>query len=135
MPRKPRRDTWRQVNGRWVRSIGSRGARIRLFENTKGQYYRDVWIAGKIDRRSLSTSDRAEADRLGKHLLASLLRHEVVAQGGVVTLRYLWDRYSTESPDFLDNTPRTRKEDEAHVQVLMDFFGENADVRNFTEAD
>lgn len=96
MPRKPRRDTWRQVNGRWVRSLGSRGARIRLFENTKGQYYRDVWIAGRgISRRSLYTSDRTEADHLGTLLLASLLRHEELAADVVVTLGYLWERYST----------------------------------------
>lgn len=136
MPRKPRRDTWRQVNGRWVRSLGSRGARIRLFENAKGQYYRDVWIAGRgISRRSLYTSDRTEADRLGTLLLASLLRHEEVAADGVVTLGYLWERYSTESPAFLDNTRRTRKEDEGHVDVLLAFFGDGCDVRNLTEAD
>lgn len=54
---------------------------------------------------------------------------------GVLTLEHLWRRYSKESPDFLDNTPRTKREDEAHVRILMDFFGENADVRNLTEHD
>jgi hypothetical protein len=136
MPRKPRRDTWRQVDGKWVRSLGSRGARIRLFEMTKGIYYRDVWVAGcGKNRKSLGTSDRAEADRLGTQLLAALLRQEDVIENGALCLKYLWEHYSKESPDFLDNTPRTRKEDEAHVRVLMDYFGEGADVRNFTEAD
>jgi integrase len=136
MPRKPRRDTWRQVDGKWVRSLGSRGARIRLFETTKGIYYRDVWVAGSgKNRKSLRTSDRAEADRLGTQLLAALLRQEDVIENGALRLKYLWERYSKESPDLLDNTPRTRKEDEAHVRVLMDYFGESADVRNFTEAD
>jgi integrase len=137
MPRKPPRDAWRKgKNGRWVRSLGSRGARIRLFENAKGMYYRDAWISGRgQSRKCLGTSDRAEADRLGAQLLAALLREEEVVNRGVLTLKHLWDRYSTESPDFLDNLPRTRKEDEAHVRLLMDFFGEKADVRNFTEQD
>jgi integrase len=99
-------------------------------------YYRDVWIAGRgQSRKCLGTSDRAEADRLGKQLLASLLRHEEITAGGIVTLRSLWDRYSKESPAFLDNTPRTRKEDEAHVQVLLSYFGDGCDVRNLSESD
>jgi hypothetical protein len=73
-------------------------------------------------------------DRLGRQLLAALLRHEEVALGNAVTLHERWQRYSKESPAFLDNTPRTRREDKAHVQVLMDYFGESADVGNFTEA-
>ena len=99
-------------------------------------YYRDVWIAGRgKNRKCLGTTDRAEADRLGTQLLSALLRQEEVAVSGTVTLRYLWERYSKESPAFLDNTPRTRKEEKAHVEVLMAFFGDGCDVRNLTEAD
>lgn len=137
MPRKSPRDAWRRAkNGRWVRSLGSRGARIRLFENSKGVYYRDVWIPGRgQSRKCLGTSDRAEADRLANQLLAALLRHDEAFNSGVLTLKHLWERYSKESPDFLDNTPRTRAEDEAHVRVLLDHFGERCDVRNLTEHD
>ena len=136
MPRKPRRDTWRQVKGKWVRSLGSRGARIRLFETTRGVYYRDVWLPcrGK-SRKSLGTSDRAEADRLGKELLAALLKQEEVVESGVLTLSHLWQRFSTESPAFLDNGARTQKEETAHAQILIAFFGDDSDVRNLTEAD
>ena len=99
-------------------------------------YYRDVWIAGRgKNRKCLGTTDRAEADRLGTQLLSALLRQEEVAVSGTVTLRYLWERYSKESPAFLDNTPRTRKEEKAHVEVLMAFFGDGCDVLNLTEAD
>jgi site-specific recombinase XerD len=137
MPRKSPRDAWRRAkNGRWVRSLGSRGARIRLFENSKGVYYRDVWITGRgQSRKCLGTSDRAEADRLASELLAALLRQEETLNSGVLTLKHLWERYSKDSPDFLDNTPRTRTEDEYHVQVLMDYFGEQAEVKNLTEHD
>jgi integrase len=136
MPRKPRRDTWRQVNGRWTRSLGSRGTRIRLFEKRNGVYFRDVWLSGRgKNRKSLGTRDRAEADRLGSQLLAALLRHEETAASGTLTLRHLWERYSQESPAFLDNTPRTRKEEEAHVEILVAHFGADCDVRSLTEAD
>jgi integrase len=119
-----------------TRSLGSQGTRIRLFEKRNGVYFRDVWLSGRgKNRKSLSTSDRAEADLLGSQLLAALLRHEDAAAAGVLTLRHLWERYGTESPAFLDNTPRTRKEEKAHVEVLTAFFGEDCDVRNLTEAD
>lgn len=136
MPRKPRRDTWRQVDGKWVRSLGSRGARIRLFESAMGVYYRDVWMSGLgKSRKSLGTSDRAEADRMGKELLSGMLRQEDISSSGTVTLRYLWERYNKESPAFLDNGQRTRKEEERHVEVLLAFFGDGCDVRHLTESD
>ena len=135
MPRKPRRDTWKQVNGRWMRSLGSRGARIRLFESATGMYYRDVWIGGRKSRKCLGTRDRTEADRIGKELLSALLRQEDVVSSGTVTLRYLWERYNKESPAFLDNGQRTRKEEERHVDMLLAFFGDGCDVRHLTEFD
>lgn len=136
MPRKPRRDTWRQVNGRWTRSLGSRGTRIRIFEKRNGVYFRDVWVPGHgKNRKSLGTSDRGHADALATQLLAALLRHEETAASGTLTLRHLWERYSHESPAFLDNTARTRKEEGAHVEILVAHFGAECDVRNLTEAD
>lgn len=137
MPRKPRRDSWRQVNGLWTRSLGSRGARVRLFERTKGgAYYRAVHVPGRgKDRKSLGTCDRDEAERLGKELLAALLREEELTQNGVVTLRYLADRYHAEAAAFLDNDPRTQREEQAHADVLLAFFGDGCNVRDLSEAD
>lgn len=135
MPRRPRRETWRQVGGKWTRSIGSRGARIRLFENRGGMFYRDVWMNGRKHRKCLHTRDRAEAERLGTELLAALLRNEHVECGGAVTLGRLWERYRTECPAFLDNELRTQREDAVHVQILLGFFGEDCDVRHMTGAD
>ncbi|HJQ53467.1 MAG TPA: site-specific integrase [Gemmatimonadaceae bacterium] len=67
--------------------------------------------------------------------MAALLRDGQVADTGVLTLSHLWERFSAESPAFLDNTPRTRAEDAMHVQILIAFFGKGCDVRNLTEAD
>jgi integrase len=135
--RKPRRNEWRCTNGKWVRSLGSRGARIRLFQNRRdGVFYRAVWLTGRgKDRRSLGTSDRTEAERLGRELLAALLREDSSELDGAAPLSQLWERYRTECPAFLDNEPRTRTDDAQHVAVLIGFFGEDCDVRNLTEQD
>lgn len=137
MPRKPRRNAWKIVDGKWTRSLGSRGARVRLFERTKGGvYYRDVHVPGRgKDRKSLGTTDRGEAERLGNQLLGALLSEEQVIESGVVTLGHLWERYSQEAARFLDNDGRTRREESAHVAVLLGFFGDECDVRHLTEAD
>lgn len=137
MARKPRRDAWKIVEGKWTRSFGSRGTRVRLFERTKGgAYYRDVHVAGRgKNRRSLGTKDRAEAERLARELVSALLREEEIIADGVVTLAHLWERYRTEASAFLDNDPRTRHEDAVHVSVLLGFFGDACDVRDLTEAD
>src|SRR5580658_474157 len=43
---------WRKVRGRWTRSLGMRGLRVRLFENRSGMFYRDVWVPGEgYDRK------------------------------------------------------------------------------------
>ena len=137
MPRKPKRDTWRLLDGRWTRSLGHRGARCRLFEIRRGgPFYRDVWIPGRgKNRKCLYTTDRAGAERLGTELLAAILRNEEVTANGTVGLRYLWDRYRKEAPGVLDNAPRTQQEDAAQMNVLIAFFGDNCDVRLLAESD
>lgn len=135
--RKPRRNEWRCSNGKWMRSLGSRGMRVRLFQNRRdGVFYRAVWIAGRgKDRRSLGTSDRNEAERLGRELLATLLRGDPSEPEAAATLSRLWEQYRTECPGFLDNEPRTQREDAQHVAVLIGWFGEDCDVGHLTEQD
>lgn len=137
MARKPSRNEWRQQNGLWTRSIGNRGARIRLFQTTKdGSFYRAVWLPERgISRRSLRTGDRLQAERLGKELLAALLRDEQREGPSALSLRELWERYSKESVAFLDNHPRTRADASSHAEILIGFFGEDCDVRGLTEQD
>jgi hypothetical protein len=59
------------------------------------------------------TSDKSEAERIGKQLVASLLRDEEVITQAVLTLGDLWARYKTECVAFLDNTSRSKKEAKA----------------------
>lgn len=135
--RKPGRNEWRLVSGKWVRSLGTRGVRVRLFQKTKdGSFYRYLWIPGRgRSRASLGTRDRAEAERLGRALLSALLRDGEVVESGSLTLGYLWGRYQRECPAFLDNTSTTRANDANHAAVLLAYFGADCDVRGLTESD
>lgn len=136
MARKPSKTEWHQENGLWCRTIGNRGNRIRLFERTKGGvYYRAIWVAGRIGRRSLETRDRSEADRLGRELLAALLRQEQIEVSGALLLGDLWDRYKGECVAFLDNELRTRTEAASHAEVLTGFFGRDCNVCELSEQD
>jgi integrase len=137
MARKPSRSEWHQHKGLWSRSLGYRGVRVRLFQKRSGgQFYRAVWIPERgEDRRGLATSNKAEADRLGKELLSALFRKEEVTAPEILTLGKLWERYSKECVSFLDNTPRSIREAEGHAEVLLGFFGADCDVRGLSEQD
>ena len=120
-PRSNRRNGWHQVNGKWTRSLGERGCRVRLFQKRrKGVFYRDVWIPGEgYDRTSLRTRDRDRAERLGRELLANLMTGEVTEAAGVVALGQLWERYHRECAAYLDNKVRTQQDYAARASVLI----------------
>jgi integrase len=135
--RKPSRTEWKNKAGRWTRSLGNRGARIRLFQKRSGgMFYSALWLPGRgFDRKGLHTTDRVEAEHLGKELLSRILRDEQVISLGELPLGLLWERYKAECVTFLDNSVRTREEAEGHAEVLIAFFGEDCDVRRLTQAD
>lgn len=138
MAKPTKREAWRCVGGKWTRSVGERGTRVRLFQKRRnGTFYRAVWVHGRgHDRACLHTHDRQEADRLGRQLLAALLSGETQKVGsGKVTLKQIWERFKNESPNFLDNHPRTKDEAEARAKVLLAFLGEECDVRHLTARD
>jgi integrase len=87
-----------------------------------------------IDKKCIGTRDRGEAERLGRALLAALLKDEHVSSA-VLTLGHLWERYRTQCVAFLDNHAKTRLDDTGHADVLLGFFGDECDVRNLTESD
>jgi integrase len=132
------RNGWRLLTGRWTRSLGERGVRVRLFQMRKGgTFYRDVWVPGRgKDRRCLRTRHRGKADRLGRALLAALMTQDtesVVPE--TLTLSVLWRRYQHKCQAFLDNTARTRNDAAARAKVLLAYFGANRDVRALTADD
>ena len=128
---------WRDVNGRWVRTLGGYGARIRLFQKRPGgTLFRDVWIPKVgIDRKALGTTERDVAEQLGNELLAALLTQgKTRAQGGL-TLVDLWTRFSRECVEWRDNAMSTRRDDERRALVLLAHFGDDCDVRSLTPND
>lgn len=137
MSKPSTRDRWRQVKGKWTRSLGNRGTRVRLFQKRRdGTFYRAVWLGGRRDLACLHTNDRDEAERLGRRLLGTLMLGVPIRQEPeTITLGALWDRYQRDCANFLDNKPRTKKETEGRAKVLLAFFGSGLDVRTLTAKD
>ena len=137
--RKPSCTEWHQKQGKWMRTLGQRGCSIRLFQKRKGSnFYREVWRTnvGRSHTRCLFTTDRAEAERLGKAFLATLLQGPVADHPAEdITLRELCQRYSTENESFLDNTAGTRRDDLMHMNLLCSFFGDDRKVLSLTARD
>ncbi|MCC7134733.1 MAG: tyrosine-type recombinase/integrase [Gemmatimonadales bacterium] len=95
-----------------------------------------MWTPDGRDRRSLGTADRKEAEQHGRKLQAQLvLGLEQRRPGGKVTLGVLWERYRTENPAFLDNSPTSKKDAKLRAKVLMAFFGADREVRTLTAED
>lgn len=137
MATRNRRNEWHQVKGKWARSLGERGMRVRLFQKRRdGTFYRTVWIPRRgRDHESMMTRDRSEAERLGRLLLSELLRQEEATLPGRLTLGALWNRYKHECAAFLDNKPDSRRDDESRARVLLALFGERCQVRTLTARD
>lgn len=68
--RKPSPSEWQLKSGKWTRSVGSRGARVRLFQKRSGgMFYRAFCVPSRgVDRKCLGTADRAEAERFWRKL-------------------------------------------------------------------
>ena len=138
MPRNRRRNEWTRTRyGGWTRSFGQRGMRVRLFQNRQGgTFYRAVWAPGRgRDVASLKTTDRDEAERCGRALLAALLQRTPVVQQSVVTLEALWIRYQKEAPTFAACTSATQQDAASRADVLTGFFGREFDLGTLTEHD
>jgi len=132
-----RRNEWQQTKGLWTRSLGERGARVRLFQKRKGGvFFRDVWVPGQgKSRRAIGTTDRAEAERLGRALLAGLLRGDRSESAKKLTLGELWRRFAVESTAYLDNIERSRQDAVARSKILIAFFGLNCEVASLAQSD
>src|SRR5205807_387883 len=54
MATRNRRNEWHQVHGRWTRSLGERGMRVRIFEKRRnGTFCRTTWGPGRGRRAVL----------------------------------------------------------------------------------
>jgi integrase len=138
VPRRKRRSEWRRnKRSGWTCSLGDRGMRVRLFQNSeRGIFNRAIWIPGVgEDVVSLKTADRSEAEQLGRELLANLIRGRPPQRKESVTLKALWIRYQKESQRFLDCAPSTQQDYKSRVNNFLGFFGNDCDVSTLTEHD
>ena len=126
---------WHQVKGKWARSLGERGIRVRLFQMRRGgTFFRAVWQAGRgkngKNRKSLGTTDRGDAERQGKALLAALRAGEVgTVLPDRLTLGDLWERYRTTCQAYLGHSRGAQVDAASRVSVLVAYFGTECDVR------
>ncbi len=133
------RSGWYKVKGKWTRTLGERGCRVRLFQKRRGGvFYRSTWVTGQgKNRRSLDTADRMRAERLGKELLAELRRPvggtEVATRR--LTLGDLWERYRTTCATYLACSSRIQADTTSRATVLIAHFGARCDVRDLTVDD
>jgi hypothetical protein len=135
--RKPSRSEWQLKSGKWTRSLGSRGACVRLFQKRSGGlFYRAFWVPSRgVDRKCLGTADRVEVERLGKALLGALLKGDETESSRALPLGTLGYYYRTRSVVYQGLSERARKEHDARMKILVAFFGKECDVRSLTQED
>lgn len=116
--------SWSKTNGKWTLSLGTRGARVRVFQREPGGvFYRDVWVDGRKDRRSLGTTERTQAEARGRALVAALLQPTPATREGPITLGQLWARFQVECAAWKDNAARSREDDRRRAAVLLAALG------------
>ena len=133
------RSGWYKINGKWTRTLGERGCRVRLFQYREGGvFYRATWVAGQgNDRRSLQTMDRAQAGRLGKQLLAELRRPTASTERTIrrLALGDLWETFRTSCVTFKATSADIQADAARRAAILIAYFGAKCDVRDLTVDD
>lgn len=146
---------WRKDGlGRWTAAIGTRGQRVRIIQREPGgSFLLTVWVPGTGYRtRSLRTRDRARAQESGLAASrakargydgrnvrgvdgASVRAQTMRTPAGprTLTLADLWQRFSTKSGMFLDNSRRTQEDARMRAAVLLAYFGSDFDVGRLDE--
>jgi integrase len=131
------RHKWKEVGGKWTCSLGHRGQRVRLFEKRRGgSFYREIWYKGRRKQACLWTSDRNEAERLGRLFYGELLSNSPNhLAGGSLALGDLWTKYSRECPAFSDNKAHSKADAASRAKILIGHFGRLYDVRDLDARD
>jgi integrase len=119
----------------WSKSIGERGARVRLYEDRPGgPLLRSVYVNGKEVRKSLGHRDKELAIRQAYELLHSLLVNEQALDQETLTLGMLNQLY-LESPQHLSKKPLTQRCDKRDLERVVAFLGANRNVATLSESD
>lgn len=131
--RKGRESDWRKTpKGCWSRSIGAYGSSVRILQREpRGVFYRIITDGrGRRDWKSLRTTSKAEAFRLGQHLYLALhgdsrdpirprqRAGEHTNDEERLTVGRLWSMYR-ESAAFRANTPSTQADKRSRGPLLV----------------
>ena len=119
----------------WSKSIGERGARVRLYEDHPGgPLFRSVYIKGKEKRKSLGHRDKELAIRQAYELLHSLLSNQQAFDQETLTIGMAAQLY-LESPQHLSKKPLTQRCDKRELERVVAFLGATRDVASLSESD
>ena len=95
-----------------------------------------MYIPGKgEDRASLKTRSRADAERIGRELLGTLLTGATSKVRTELSLGELIEAFLTECPMYLDNGLRTQAEQRTSLEILSAAIGHHRLVPALTEHD
>jgi len=117
----------------WSKSIGERGARVRLYEDRAG-VSRSVFVNGKEKRKSLGHRDKELAIRQAYELLHSLLSNQQALDQETLTIGMAAQLY-LESPQHLSKKPLTQRCDKRELERVVAFLGASRDVASLSESD
>ena len=119
----------------WSKSIGERGARVRLYEDRPGgPLSRSVYVNGKEKRKSLGHRDKELAIRQAYELLHSLLSNQQALDQETLTIGMAVQLY-LESPQHLSKKALTQRCDRRDLERVVGFLGASRDVATLSESD
>jgi len=119
----------------WSKSIGERGARVRLYEDRPGgPLNRSVYVKGREVRKSLGHRDQELAITQAYELLHSLRTNEQALDQETLTVGMTSQLY-LESPQHLSKKPRTQGCDQRNLERVVAFLGASRDVATLSESD
>ena len=119
----------------WTKSLGERGARVRLYEDRPGgPIMRSVFINGREVRKSLGHRDKEKATRQAYELLTALLANENALDEQSLTLGLLADYY-LESPAHLSKKARTLRDEGRTLRRVVAWFGPTRRVETLSDSD
>ncbi|MGH2373370.1 MAG: tyrosine-type recombinase/integrase, partial [bacterium] len=119
----------------WTKSLGERGARVRLYEKYPGgPIMRSVFINGKEARKSLGHRDKEKAIRQAYELLTALLANENALDEHSLTLGLLADLY-LESPAHLSKKARSQHDEGRTLRRVVAWFGPTRRIETLSDSD
>ena len=119
----------------WSKSVGERGARVRLYEDRPGgPLFRSAYVNGREVRKSLGHRDKELAIRQAYELLHSLLANEQAFDQETLTIGMLARLY-LDSPQHLSKKARTQLADRRCLERVVAFLGPTRNVATLSESD